>query len=125
MTFLGTDSGAFSRELIEEDDHGQQQIGIADFICQNFNHEWTDDFQDRPGMHSHGRRCIFSRPDHANHRTVKKECTMSKEFMRCPKDPQMMYYKKICENVFRKDDFRGWCKKCENFMGNESQTRKK
>lgn len=40
---------------------------------------------------------------------------MSEKLIQCPKDPRMKYLKDVCENVFRKDEFRSWCKKCQNF----------
>lgn len=40
---------------------------------------------------------------------------MKDELIQCPKDPNIEYLKKVCENIFRKDSFRTWCKECANF----------
>lgn len=48
---------------------------------------------------------------------------MAEKFVQCPKDPKMMYLKEICENVFRKNGFRTWCQKCQNFLKAEPQSK--
>ncbi len=45
---------------------------------------------------------------------------MAQQLIQCPKDPQIKYQKKVCETIFRKDNFRTWCKKCQNFQPSES-----
>ena len=49
---------------------------------------------------------------------------MAEELIVCPKDPKMMYLKKVCETVFRKDGFRPWCQKCRYFQTAEGQSKK-
>jgi len=41
---------------------------------------------------------------------------MSKQFVTCPRDPKNKYLKKVCEEIFRKNDLRYWCKSCELFQ---------
>ena len=41
---------------------------------------------------------------------------MADKYIRCPKDPKMMYLKDVCENIFRKEAYRTWCKSCQNFQ---------
>ena len=41
---------------------------------------------------------------------------MGKHFIKCPKDPQKQYLKEVCEEIFRKNDLRYWCKSCEIFQ---------
>lgn len=44
---------------------------------------------------------------------------MAEQFIRCPKDPQIEYRREVCENIFRKDNFRTWCRECQNFQAME------
>ncbi len=41
---------------------------------------------------------------------------MDKSFVKCPKDPKNQYYRKVCQEVFRKGNIRNWCKSCEVFQ---------
>ena len=41
---------------------------------------------------------------------------MAEQFIRCPKDSQIEYRREVCENIFRKNDFRIWCRECQNFQ---------
>jgi len=41
---------------------------------------------------------------------------MGESFIKCPKDPEMQYYRKVCKEVFRKGNMRNWCKQCEIFQ---------
>ena len=49
---------------------------------------------------------------------------MSDKYIRCPKDPKMMYLKDVCENIFRKETYRSWCKSCQNFKSAKSALEK-
>ena len=40
---------------------------------------------------------------------------MPKDMVKCPRDSKVMYSRDVCENVFRKNDIRVWCKTCEEF----------
>ena len=44
---------------------------------------------------------------------------MEKELVRCPKDPEIHYYKESCEKIFRKNKIRVWCKDCKLFLPEE------
>ena len=41
---------------------------------------------------------------------------MGKSFIKCPKDPEMQYYREVCKEIFRKGNTRNWCKQCEVFQ---------
>ena len=41
---------------------------------------------------------------------------MGKSFIKCPKDPEIQYYREVCKEVFRKGNTRNWCKQCEVFQ---------
>jgi hypothetical protein len=41
---------------------------------------------------------------------------MSQNYNTCPKDPEIMYFREVCENIFRKGSLRSWCKTCELFQ---------
>jgi len=40
---------------------------------------------------------------------------MTEDMVKCPKDTKIMYQRDVCENVFRKENLRCWCKNCEVF----------
>jgi hypothetical protein len=44
-----------------------------------------------------------------------KEMTMPEDMVKCPRDSKVMYSRDVCENIFRKNDIRVWCKTCEVF----------
>lgn len=44
---------------------------------------------------------------------------MADEYICCPKDPNVKYLKEVCENIFRKEPYRSWCKTCQNFQEGE------
>lgn len=46
---------------------------------------------------------------------------MAEKFIQCPEDPKMEYLLEVCENVFRKNEFRSWCLKCKNFNPTEQE----
>ncbi len=41
---------------------------------------------------------------------------MSEELVTCPKDPELHYFRKFCEELFRKGNIRSWCKSCTKFQ---------
>ena len=49
-------------------------------------------------------------------KSLKGKFSMSKQFVTCPRDPKNKYLKKVCEEIFRKNDLRYWCKSCELFQ---------
>jgi hypothetical protein len=40
---------------------------------------------------------------------------MADQLIKCPKDPSVQYLRSVCEEVFRKDGFRIWCRTCHYF----------
>jgi hypothetical protein len=40
---------------------------------------------------------------------------MTEQWVQCPKDPRVEYRREVCENIFRKGNYRLWCKDCEKF----------
>ncbi len=40
---------------------------------------------------------------------------MAENYVICPKDPSIQYNREICEEVFRKENIRFWCKHCKIF----------
>ena len=46
---------------------------------------------------------------------------MRKDLVKCPKDSKVMYSREVCENVFRKNDIRIWCKTCEVFSNDQAE----
>jgi len=46
---------------------------------------------------------------------------MQKDLVKCPKDSKVMYSREVCENVFRKNDIRIWCKTCEVFNNDQNE----
>lgn len=46
---------------------------------------------------------------------------MEKELVRCPKDPDIKYYREACETIFRKNNIRVWCKDCKIFLPKENK----
>lgn len=46
---------------------------------------------------------------------------MAKDLVKCPKDSKVMYSREVCENVFRKNDIRIWCKTCEVFSNDQAE----
>ena len=49
---------------------------------------------------------------------------MSKQFVKCPKDPRKEYLREVCEEIFRKGRFRHWCRTCEQFQDNPAAAEK-
>lgn len=49
---------------------------------------------------------------------------MGKSVIKCPKDPQMQYYREVCEKIFRKGNIRNWCKHCEIFQDKKKSSAK-
>ena len=47
---------------------------------------------------------------------------MPQEMVQCPKDSTVMYSRDVCENVFRKNDIRIWCKTCEVFSNDQADS---
>jgi len=45
-----------------------------------------------------------------------RKVLMGESFIKCPKDPEMQYYREVCKEVFRKGNMRNWCKQCEVFQ---------
>lgn len=45
---------------------------------------------------------------------------MTEQFVQCPKDPRLEYRREVCENIFRKGDYRSWCHECEKFRAVEN-----
>ena len=41
---------------------------------------------------------------------------MGKLLIKCPRDPRNHYLREVCEEIFRKNDLRYWCKACEAFQ---------
>ena len=52
---------------------------------------------------------------------MEKEMAMQKDLVKCPKDAKIMYSRDVCENVFRKNDIRIWCKTCEVFSSDPAE----
>ena len=50
---------------------------------------------------------------------------MQKDLVKCPKDSKVMYSREVCENVFRKNDIRIWCKTCEVFSKDQTETKQR
>ena len=48
---------------------------------------------------------------------------MKKEKVRCPRDPEIHYYKEACVTIFRKNNIRVWCKDCKVFQHKENSIR--
>jgi hypothetical protein len=46
---------------------------------------------------------------------------MPEDLVKCPKDSTVMYSRDVCENVFRKNDIRIWCKTCEEFSNDHAE----
>lgn len=46
---------------------------------------------------------------------------MIEKTIHCPKDPDLHYYREICQEIFRKSDMRHWCKQCERFLNEKQQ----
>ena len=46
---------------------------------------------------------------------------MSEEMVKCPKDSTILYSRDVCENIFRKNDLRVWCKSCEVFGSEKTE----
>lgn len=49
---------------------------------------------------------------------------MADEYICCPKDPKVKYLKEVCENIFRKETYRSWCKTCQYFQEGEAALEK-
>ena len=47
---------------------------------------------------------------------------MAKTLIKCPKDPHNHYLREVCEEVFRKNDLRYWCKSCELFQEEDKES---
>jgi hypothetical protein len=45
--------------------------------------------------------------------SIKEGFALNDQFIKCPRDPRLEYYRDICKNVFRKGKARCWCKQCE------------
>ncbi len=40
---------------------------------------------------------------------------VEKRVLICPQDPKNLYFAEVCETVFRKSEYRPWCRKCHHF----------
>ncbi|MBF0120511.1 MAG: hypothetical protein HQK79_16875 [Desulfobacterales bacterium] len=46
---------------------------------------------------------------------------MSIKLIKCPKDPEIKYYREVCEEIFRKGRLRYWCKECNLFKNTDEK----
>ena len=51
-----------------------------------------------------------------------KEIKMQKDMVECPRDSKVKYSRDVFENVFRKGNIRVWCKTCEVFSNDQTET---
>lgn len=45
---------------------------------------------------------------------------MSQKLIECPRDPDKKYLKEVCATIFRKNNYRPWCRKCHYFQKTDS-----
>jgi len=48
---------------------------------------------------------------------------MAEQFLECPKDPKMKYLRTVCENIFRRNGIRVWCRQCHYFEPSPSKSK--